>query len=71
MTERRPDPDALLARVKDEEAQARQGKLKVSFGASAGAALRELDLDAALQRRSALVLVDELAHTNAPGSRGA
>ena len=28
-----------------------------------------MDLDAILQRRPALVLVDELAHTNAPGSR--
>ncbi|MGA9667502.1 MAG: sensor histidine kinase KdpD [Gallionella sp.] len=32
-------------------------------------ALREFDLDAALKRRPALILVDELAHTNAPGSR--
>ncbi|HEX2828384.1 MAG TPA: two-component system sensor histidine kinase KdbD, partial [Burkholderiales bacterium] len=31
--------------------------------------LREFDLDAALARRPALLLVDELAHTNAPGSR--
>ena len=31
--------------------------------------LRELDLDGLLVRRPALVLVDELAHTNAPGSR--
>ncbi len=29
----------------------------------------ELDLDAALVRRPALLIVDELAHTNAPGSR--
>lgn len=29
----------------------------------------EFDLDAALQRRPDLLLVDELAHTNAPGSR--
>jgi two-component system sensor histidine kinase KdpD len=36
-----------------------------------GAALRELDLDAALARRPALLLVDELAHTNAPGARHA
>ncbi len=28
-----------------------------------------MDLDAILQRRPQLVLVDELAHTNAPGSR--
>lgn len=32
-------------------------------------ALAEFDLDAALARRPALLLVDELAHTNAPGSR--
>lgn len=31
--------------------------------------LSELDVDAVLKRRPALVLVDELAHTNAPGSR--
>lgn len=31
--------------------------------------LREFDLDGALARRPALVLVDELAHSNAPGSR--
>jgi two-component system sensor histidine kinase KdpD len=34
-----------------------------------GMTLRELDLDAALARRPALLLVDELAHTNAPGSK--
>jgi two-component system sensor histidine kinase KdpD len=31
--------------------------------------LEEMDLDAILKRRPKLVLVDELAHTNAPGSR--
>jgi two-component system sensor histidine kinase KdpD len=36
-----------------------------------GIALREMDLDAALARRPAVLLVDELAHTNAPGSRHA
>ena len=36
-----------------------------------GAQLPEFDLDAALLRRPALILVDELAHTNAPGSRHA
>ena len=30
--------------------------------------LEEFDLDAALARRPAVVLMDELAHTNAPGS---
>ena len=34
-----------------------------------GHTLEEFDLDAALQRRPDLLLVDELAHTNAPGSR--
>src|SRR5450432_2076418 len=34
-----------------------------------GRVLQEMDLDAILARRPALVLVDELAHTNAPGSR--
>lgn len=34
-----------------------------------GHRLEEFDLDAALARRPSLMLVDELAHTNAPGSR--
>ncbi|WP_440713903.1 DUF4118 domain-containing protein [Gordonia sp. FQ] len=34
-----------------------------------GTVLEELDLDAVLARRPAVVLVDELAHTNAPGLR--
>src|SRR5215472_6880106 len=34
-----------------------------------GHRLTEMDLDAILRRRPQLVLVDELAHTNAPGSR--
>ena len=34
-----------------------------------GTQLEELDVDAVLHRRPQLVLVDELAHTNAPGSR--
>ncbi len=124
MTEKRPDPDERLARVKEDEGHARCGRLKVFFGAAAGvgktyamlevaqeqradgvdvvagyvethgraetdrlleglevlpprrveyrgATLRELDLDAALARRPALILVDELPHTNAPGSRHA
>jgi two-component system, OmpR family, sensor histidine kinase KdpD len=35
----------------------------------AGHVLQEMDIDAILARRPKLVLVDELAHTNAPGSR--
>lgn len=34
-----------------------------------GVTLREFDLDAALARRPGLILVDELAHSNAPGAR--
>lgn len=34
-----------------------------------GSAIEEMDTDAILSRRPQLVLVDELAHTNAPGSR--
>jgi two-component system, OmpR family, sensor histidine kinase KdpD len=122
--ERRPDPDELLARVKEAESRQARGRLKIFFGAAAGvgktyamlqearaqraqgvdvvvgwvdthgraeteallgdlevlprrrveyrgAVLEELDLDAALARRPGLVLVDELAHSNAPGSRHA
>jgi two-component system sensor histidine kinase KdpD len=122
----RPDPDALLARVQQEEARARRGSLKIFFGASAGVGktyamlsaaraalaqgepvtigvvethgrpdtevlarglprlplkampyrgqqLSEFDIDAALafgaQHDNALVLLDELAHSNVAGSR--
>ncbi len=118
---KRPDPDQLLALLKEEE-QPSQGKLKIFLGYVAGvgktyamleaahqrkdegvdvvvayvethgrketealaqglellprrpvdyhgATLTEMDLDAALARKPQLVLVDELAHTNAPGSR--
>jgi two-component system sensor histidine kinase KdpD len=34
-----------------------------------GVALNEMDLDAVLARKPQLAIVDELAHTNAPGSR--
>jgi len=34
-----------------------------------GHSLKEMDLDGLLKRRPAVALVDELAHTNAPGSR--
>lgn len=36
-----------------------------------GTTLREFDLDAALSRKPEVILVDELAHTNAPGARHA
>jgi two-component system sensor histidine kinase KdpD len=41
-------------------------RLKVAYR---GQELEEFDLDGALARRPALLLVDELAHTNAPGLR--
>ncbi|MDD1610324.1 MAG: sensor histidine kinase KdpD [Methylococcaceae bacterium] len=34
-----------------------------------GTMLHEFDIDAALKRRPAIIIVDELAHTNAPNSR--
>ncbi|MFP3987434.1 sensor histidine kinase KdpD [Streptomyces sp. E11-3] len=36
-----------------------------------GAALTEMDVDAVLERAPAVALVDEMAHTNVPGSRNA
>jgi two-component system sensor histidine kinase KdpD len=36
-----------------------------------GVAVEEFDLDGALARKPGLILIDELAHTNAPGSRHA
>ncbi|HEY1092183.1 MAG TPA: hypothetical protein VGE47_13905, partial [Burkholderiaceae bacterium] len=32
----RPDPDALLAQLREDEAAARRGKLRIYFGSSAG-----------------------------------
>lgn len=122
MTDTRPDPDALLARVEREENLKRRGRLKIFFGAAAGVGKtyamllaaqakraegvdvvvglvetherqetvavlqgldvlspklvkhrdtvqREFDLDGTLKRRPTLVLVDELAHSNAVGCR--
>jgi two-component system sensor histidine kinase KdpD len=122
MTEVRPDPQDLLARIQEEEAQQTRGRLTIFFGATAGVgktyemlvtarrlmhdgvdvvggwvvthgrkdtealmegleilpaksivykgrALEEFDLDAALARHPAVILVDELAHTNVEGSR--
>jgi two-component system sensor histidine kinase KdpD len=124
MADERPDPDALLIRVREEESRRAQGRLKVFFGAAPGVGktyamleaarsrraegidlvvgwvqthgraetesllgglevlprrqlsyrgtrLEEFDLDAALERRPAVILVDELAHSNAAGSRHA
>lgn len=59
-THGRPETEALLAGL---ECLPRR---KVSYR---GAVLEEFDADAALARRPALLLVDELAHSNSPGSR--
>lgn len=56
----RPDTLALTAGL--EALPLREWKYR-------GIALREFDVDAALARRPRLILVDELAHTNAPGSK--
>jgi len=50
VTDERPDPEALLARVKEEEARARRGKLKVFFGAAAGVGKTYAMLEAAREQ---------------------
>ncbi|PYN93044.1 MAG: hypothetical protein DMD89_25745, partial [Candidatus Rokuibacteriota bacterium] len=47
----RPDPDALLVRVQEEEARRRRGKLKVFFGAAAGVGKTYAMLEAAREQR--------------------
>lgn len=59
-THHRPETDALLPGL---EIIPRQ---KLEYR---GTQLEEMDTDAVLKRRPRLVLVDELAHTNAPGAR--
>ena len=56
----RPETEALLDGLEQTPRQQIDYK---------GHLLAEMDLDAILKRRPKLVLVDELAHTNAPGSR--
>ncbi|MBE0624122.1 MAG: sensor histidine kinase KdpD [Burkholderiales bacterium] len=50
--EKRPDPDALLARVQQDDARQRRGKLKVFFGASAGVGKTYAMLEAARKRKA-------------------
>ena len=50
-SEQRPDPDLLLARVKDEESRARRGRLKIFFGATAGVGKSYAMLEAARRQR--------------------
>ena len=52
MSEHRPDPDALLARAKEEEARKRQGRLKLFFGAAAGVGKTYAMLEAARALRA-------------------
>jgi two-component system sensor histidine kinase KdpD len=59
-THGRPETEALLDGL--EVLPRRQADYK-------GRKLEEMDLDALLARRPALALIDELAHSNAPGSR--
>src|SRR3974377_1946920 len=59
-THGRKETDALTARL------AATPRLPLDYR---GVALTEMDLDAVLARRPQLALVDEFAHTNAPGSR--
>jgi two-component system sensor histidine kinase KdpD len=59
-THGRPETEALIAGLETIP----RGRFEYH-----GRALEELDLDAILARRPALVIVDELAHTNVPGSR--
>src|SRR6185503_565253 len=52
MSQQRPDPETLLARVKEEEARAHRGQLKVFFGAAAGVGKTYAMLEAARQQRA-------------------
>ncbi|MGH2670017.1 MAG: sensor histidine kinase KdpD, partial [bacterium] len=51
MSEARPDPDAHLARVTEEEARKRRGQLKLFFGAAAGVGKTYAMLEAAREQR--------------------
>ncbi|MBX7159985.1 MAG: DUF4118 domain-containing protein [Acidimicrobiia bacterium] len=67
--------DVVVAYVEDHgraNTAAQIGDLEVMARrelAHKGVVLEEMDVDAVLARRPAVALVDELAHTNAPGSR--
>src|SRR5450830_626538 len=76
LNDQRPDPDALLARVVESHGRTETAELLHGLEQLPRAALlhrafalSEFDLDAALRRHPAVVLVDELAHSNVPGSR--
>src|SRR5437660_11351605 len=52
MTEHRPDPEALLARAKEEEARKSRGRLKLFFGAAAGVGKTFAMLEAARELKA-------------------
>jgi two-component system sensor histidine kinase KdpD len=52
MSPERPDPDALLRKVQDEEARAKRAKLKVFFGAAPGVGKTYAMLSEAQERRA-------------------
>src|SRR5580700_6744498 len=51
MNASRPDPDLLLARVRETEARAQRGRLTIFFGANAGVGKTYAMLEAAQRRR--------------------
>src|SRR5205085_462753 len=53
MPERRPDPDELLVRVREQEVRQGRGKLKVFFGAAAGVGKTYAMLEGARAQRAA------------------
>jgi two-component system sensor histidine kinase KdpD len=57
MTDPRPNPDELLARVQAEESQSRRGKLKIFFGYAAGVGKTFAMLQAAQREKAAGVEV--------------
>ncbi len=59
-THKRPETEALIAGLPVIP------RKKLEYR---GVSLEEMDLDAILERKPQIVLVDELAHTNVPGSR--
>ncbi|MFI4946151.1 MAG: sensor histidine kinase KdpD, partial [Burkholderiales bacterium] len=53
MSDERPDPDALLQRVRRDEADAKRGRLKLFFGAAPGVGKTSAWLAAARAKRAA------------------
>src|SRR5580704_16518385 len=69
MSERRPDPDELVARLREEEKTSSQGKLTIFFGAAPGVGKTYTMLEAARleienQRRDVVVGIDVFSTLN-------